>query len=230
MQDDQPHAAQDSALDALDHGVIHLLVRLVAPPEEHVSGLQHSLGEPVLGLVERGDAGGKAVLLQAGGQDGVDALGIDGAHGLVAALVAELVPDRDARLAHRSPPPRPPKPGGSSSSSRTGQPPRAADRRQASTSARLPTLSRPELNRGGTLPLRTARAKAAMVPARSCSGNMTSSRGSAGPPRRWIASRSEASRAPLLPRQAQVAAPSAKSIAHSPPQGVAGPRLSQLAR
>ncbi|MNR65284.1 hypothetical protein D3C85_1882610 [compost metagenome] len=58
MQDNEPHAAQDVALDAFHHLVADLGVGHVPPPEEDVGGGQGFLREPVLRVGQRcrGDA------------------------------------------------------------------------------------------------------------------------------------------------------------------------------
>ena len=74
----------------------------MTPPGEHVGAVQDLLGEPVLGLVLRGDAdlhGVAQQLGQAGGDGAVHAVGIALGHaGLVAfgVLVEVLAPDGDA--------------------------------------------------------------------------------------------------------------------------------------
>ena len=52
-RDEQAHPAQDGDLHAVDDGVGDLLVRDVAPPDEHVGGVEDLLGQPVFGDLQR---------------------------------------------------------------------------------------------------------------------------------------------------------------------------------
>ena len=87
-----------ASLHPVDDRVVDLVVRDVPPPGEHVGVVEHVLREAVLGLLERRRAHARRVA-EPGGQPGGDrrvhAVGIDGAHVLLRALVDVLAPDRD---------------------------------------------------------------------------------------------------------------------------------------
>ena len=101
MEHHDAHAVEHPLVDALDGGSAHLVVGHVAPPHERVGRVEHLVGEPVLGLVER--RGPDREVTDARdrvSQRPMDPLRVDRAHGLVAPLVNELVPDRDADRIH----------------------------------------------------------------------------------------------------------------------------------
>ena len=56
MQDNQAHSVEDPLPDPLDDGVIHLMVRPVAPPEEDVGPLQHVPGKTLFRHLHGGRA------------------------------------------------------------------------------------------------------------------------------------------------------------------------------
>ncbi len=56
VQDDQAHAIEDVPMHPVDDDVGDPVVCHVAPPGEHVSPLQHLVGEPVLRLIQGGSA------------------------------------------------------------------------------------------------------------------------------------------------------------------------------
>ena len=129
-------------MDALDHGVVDLVVGQVTPPGQHVRLGEDRVGQAVLRFVERRRANVEARGAQAVGDDVVDAIGIDRPDRLVGALVAVFVPDRDPR-------------GHAAIPGRTTEPPRADDSRIASHSRamRRPTSGGLGL---GSRPPRTA--------------------------------------------------------------------------
>src|SRR5258708_2084030 len=99
VQRDQAHAAADPRADPVDHLVGHLVVRRVAPPRQHVGGVEHLGRQPLAGLVQRrrSHVGLVAEVLAYAGRDRlVHAVGIDGRHRRIAALVDGLAPDRDS--------------------------------------------------------------------------------------------------------------------------------------
>ena len=51
VQNDQPHAFPDAFLHALNNGVAHLAMDLVAPPEQYIGALQTHFGQAMLGHV-----------------------------------------------------------------------------------------------------------------------------------------------------------------------------------
>ncbi len=103
MEHHEAHAAEHRVLDPVDDRVAHLVVRDMAPPQQHVRRVEHLLGQPVLRLVEgrgpdiEGPEWGDAAC------DGiVDAPGVDGPDEVVRALVDVLVPDGDRDPFHGS--------------------------------------------------------------------------------------------------------------------------------
>ena len=96
VEDDQAHALVDPGDHPLDDAVVDLAVGLVAPPDQHVGGVEPVLGQAVLGLVEGRGRDLDAVAGQGGRDGGVDAVGVDGPDHGVLALVDELVPDDGA--------------------------------------------------------------------------------------------------------------------------------------
>lgn len=63
MQHDQPHALLDALLHAVHDRILDGLMRHVPPPGHRIGLAQHLFGQPVLGLVKRGDARRDAVRL-----------------------------------------------------------------------------------------------------------------------------------------------------------------------
>ncbi len=97
VQHDQTHAFPHALLHALDDLVVHLPVRGVAPPGQHVGGGERLLAQTVVGLLERRATRRDAVRLgQTVGNALVHALGIDVADELVLVFVDVLTPDGDA--------------------------------------------------------------------------------------------------------------------------------------
>src|SRR3954471_21273869 len=97
VQDDETHTVEDAAMDALDDRVVHLAMRGMAPPGEHVRLREYVFAESVLGLVERRRPHVEPGVAQALRDDGVDAVGVDLCDRRVASLLAVLRPDRDPR-------------------------------------------------------------------------------------------------------------------------------------
>ena len=92
VQHDQPHALQHALLHAVHDLVLHLAVRHMAPPGQHVGVEQHFLGQPMLGLVQRSSLDVEALLAQRIGDHNMHAVGIDGLHLRVVLFVAKLAP------------------------------------------------------------------------------------------------------------------------------------------
>jgi hypothetical protein len=91
MQIPEPrlHLVHDCVIDAAVCGV--------PPPREHVGALQHSVAEPVLGLVQRGGARfDVTVLVQRVGDALMHALGIERGDELALLFVDVLTPNSDA--------------------------------------------------------------------------------------------------------------------------------------
>ena len=65
MEHNQAHAVEHALVDPLDNGVVHLAVRQVAPPGEHVGLLQDIRGQAVLRLIQGRGAGLEAGLAEA---------------------------------------------------------------------------------------------------------------------------------------------------------------------
>ena len=81
VQDDEAHAGEHVAVDALDDLVGDLAVGGVAPPGEDVGLGEHLLGQAVLGVVERRGAHDGALA-----EVGLDALGDRAVHAVRVAL------------------------------------------------------------------------------------------------------------------------------------------------
>ncbi len=99
VQHDQPHSVEHAIVDAVHHRVGHLLVRRVAPPQQHVRLFQPLLAQAVLRLLQRRRVDqriGPQPLRQPLGDRGVNPPGINLSHGLAGLLVHILVPDRHA--------------------------------------------------------------------------------------------------------------------------------------
>jgi putrescine oxidase len=99
VQHEQPHAAKHRVLDPVDDRVVDLVVRYVAPPRQHVGGVDDGSAQPVLGLLERRGAHAHVVaqqLAEARRDRAVDSVGIDRAHVRLLALVHVLAPDGHA--------------------------------------------------------------------------------------------------------------------------------------
>ena len=97
VEHEQAHAAEHGGVHAVDDRVVDLVVGDVAPPGQHVGGVEHVLREPVLGLL----LGGGAYLELSGealGDRAVDAARVDRAHLLLLALMDVLVPDGHSQL------------------------------------------------------------------------------------------------------------------------------------
>ena len=95
VKDDEAHAIEDALLDALDNGILHLVVGHVAPPEEDIRLGEGSVAQTVLRFVEGGGADGETGRAQSLGQGDVDAVRVNGLHGGVGFFVAEFVPDEE---------------------------------------------------------------------------------------------------------------------------------------
>ena len=104
MQHDEPHPLLDPLQHLTDDVVAHLGVGAVAPPDQHVGGLDHLVGEPVLRFVERGEADGEVVRRDPFGDGGVKPVRIDRFDPFILLFVTEFIPDGDIDLAHRNPP------------------------------------------------------------------------------------------------------------------------------
>ena len=97
VKDDEPHALKNPLLHAVHDFVLDLAVGHVAPPVQDVGVVEHLLGQPVLGLVQRGVTGLKAArLLQRRADGAVQAVGINFLDALVRFLVPKLVPQSSA--------------------------------------------------------------------------------------------------------------------------------------
>ena len=99
VQHEQAHPAEDRVLHAVDDRVVDLVVGDVAPPEQHVGGVDDLLRQAVLRLLERRRGHLRVPaeqLAQAGGDRLVHAVRVDLPHLRVAALVDVLAPHRDA--------------------------------------------------------------------------------------------------------------------------------------
>ena len=93
VQRDKAHAVQHAVLYAHRDLVQHLVVRHVAPPDQHVGVVQHFLCKAVFGLIQRGGAHLYVLLgAQKIGDCAVYALGIDLGYALLVALVLIFVP------------------------------------------------------------------------------------------------------------------------------------------
>jgi len=99
VQDDQAHAIQDALLNAVYNRILHILVRHMAPPDEHVGIRKHLLCQPMLRLVQSRRARHDVRLgAKKPGDLSVNALGIDCCDFGICLFVPELVPDRHPDL------------------------------------------------------------------------------------------------------------------------------------
>ena len=96
MKHNEAHATQHALVNALHDGIVDLVVGHVAPPDEHVRGVEDIGGQPMLRLIQ----GGGAYLIAVGSQPvcncAVDTLGVDSANGGAIVFVTILVPNGHA--------------------------------------------------------------------------------------------------------------------------------------
>ena len=96
MKDDKAHALEDARMHGGSDFVAYLVVREVAPPDEHVGCSQHGVAQPMLGLIKgRGPYLEVRVLTKESGNRAVDPLRVDLRDLLVGLLVPVLVPYSD---------------------------------------------------------------------------------------------------------------------------------------
>lgn len=95
MQHQQAHALQHTLLHTIDQPVADLLMRHMAPPEQHVGIVEHAVRQALVGIVKRATADFEIRMGNAGGNRAVDAIRIDILDLLVKLLVASFVPDRN---------------------------------------------------------------------------------------------------------------------------------------
>ena len=89
-----PMPCQTRAGDALDDRVVDLVVRRVAPPEQHVGLVELLLGQAVLGILQRHRRGDDIAVFAEQRRDlPVHALGIVLGNGLVLLFVDVFAPD-----------------------------------------------------------------------------------------------------------------------------------------
>src|SRR5215217_6616952 len=101
MEDDQPHAVQDSTLNPIDRFVTDLFVRLVPPPDKHVGFHQHVLGESVIWLIQRCRADVEVARgAEPLGDGAMDPVRIDRSVAFILTFVPVFIPDGDAYLIH----------------------------------------------------------------------------------------------------------------------------------
>ena len=102
MQHNQTHTFKDPLLHARGHGIIHFLVRGVAPPGQNVCPFQDFFGKPMLRLAERSSSDQEfTVTLQRFRERSVNPLRINAPDFRVVSFVNEFVPNRYADGVHR---------------------------------------------------------------------------------------------------------------------------------
>ena len=74
MQDDEAHAVQNALVHAVHDFIRNLVVRHMAPPDQHVRAVQHLLRQPMLRLPQRGGSDVHTGVLQKVRNTPVDAL------------------------------------------------------------------------------------------------------------------------------------------------------------
>src|SRR2546423_4634780 len=214
-------------MDSVDDLIRHPVVRSVAPPREHIGGREDLRRKAMLWFVEGGAPNVHRVAqlaLDAFGDRGVHAIGVELANRWIASFVNELVPDRDpertsAQIATASPvltaPWRPMVTGSRS----------VADSTIASMKAIVPRLSRPDVS--GSRPFSIASANSLIVPHGPVHSICLKGTLRARPPRGLIVIRSLATLSSVF---VQYISPRSNSSRHSPAQGVILAALTQLPR
>jgi len=96
VKDDESHSVQDPFPDFVHHGIRHLAVCHVTPPDEDIGFGQHIVCQPVFRHVQGRRGCFHVWLFSQEGSDGpMNALRIDSRDGGVILFVAEFVPDGD---------------------------------------------------------------------------------------------------------------------------------------
>ena len=96
VQDHHAHTLHDMGVNTLDNFVVDLVVRQVAPPEEHVRLLEHVNAEAMLGFIKGGGAHLEPGGAQGTGDGAVNPLWVDFRNFGVLLLVAVFVPNGDS--------------------------------------------------------------------------------------------------------------------------------------
>ncbi len=102
MEGDESHPFPNPTKDALHDFVLHLAMRGVAPPEQHVSRGQYPCRQAVFGFLQScGPNLETHIFAQPFGNAAMHSIGINFPHDRVLALVDVLAPDGDAdRFGH----------------------------------------------------------------------------------------------------------------------------------
>ena len=95
VQRDEAHAGQHRIPYQESNLIGHLVVRHVSPPDEHVGLIENLLRDAAVFILQGRRAHGEVLFLAEEFRDRpVDALGVDGGDGFLAALMLILVPNK----------------------------------------------------------------------------------------------------------------------------------------
>ena len=100
VQDNQSHfAAVNAVADLGDQLVRHLMVCHMSPPEQHIGGVQHLVGQTLLRIVQRRQTDVQSrICLKEGLDASVDAVRVDVPAGRFLPFVAVLIPNGNVQL------------------------------------------------------------------------------------------------------------------------------------
>ena len=101
MQHDEAHPLVNAFQDFRHDVVAHLGVGAMAPPDQHVGGLNDFVGEAVLRFVERGEPDVEVIGRDAPGDGGMKPFGVNRLDSFILLFVTEFIPDCDIDLTHR---------------------------------------------------------------------------------------------------------------------------------